>query len=193
MVPARVASRTGILIIVAVASTLCTATGKTKAKQPAPADQIDILANVPVPGGPVSRLTVARHSSHSYLYLEHVSHVLTLVDITDAQHPTVLANLDLPATGSGTMLVATGGVALISSEESAPAPVTEKTMSIVSFADRAHPQTIRQFNKVTCTALDERRDLVFVANDQGLWILHRNPGEDSEMQERYAHEVLYNH
>ncbi len=136
---------------------------------------------------------MTRHYSRSYLYLEHASHLVTLVDVTDAQHPTVLANLDLPATQSGTVLTAAGETALISSASSGPGAVSEKTMTIVSFADHAHPQTIRQFNKVTSTGVDDSRGLVFVSNDEGLWILHRNPAEDPEVQERYAHEVLYNH
>jgi hypothetical protein len=194
MVRRQIAFRTGVLILLAAASTLCSATAKTKAKLPAPQqDQIDIVANMPVNGGPITRFTMTRHINRSYLYIEHATHVLTLVDVTDAHHPTVVANLDLPSTGSGSVVIAAGDAALVSSDAPAADPVNEKTMTIVSFADRAHPQTIRQFNKVTCTAVDNQRDLVFVANDQGLWILHRNPAEDSELQERYAHEVLYNH
>ncbi len=176
-------SKIGILLA-AVVSTVCSA---------APQDQIDVLANVAVSGGPITRVTMTRHYSRSYLYLEHTSHVVTLVDVTDAKHPAVLGNVDLPAAQSGTVLTAAGDAALISSEAPAPDAVKEKTMTIVSFVDRAHPQTVRQFNKVTSTAVDDNRGLVFIANDEGLWILHRNPAEDPEVQARYAHEILYNH
>jgi hypothetical protein len=190
----RLIFTTRIFIIFAAAATLGIASAKSKTKPPvAPPDQIDILANVPVTGGPITRFTMTQHYSRSYLYLEHASHSLTLVDVTDARHPTVVANFDLPAAGSATVLTAAGDAALISSGSPTPNSVTEKTMTIVSFADRTHPQTIRQFAKVTCTALDDNRGLVFVANDEGLWILHRNPAEDPEVQERYAREVLYNH
>lgn len=164
-----------------------------KAASAPPQDQIEILANLPVTGGPITRFTMTQHYSRSYLYMEHASHVLTLVDVTDARHPTLLADLDLRATGSGMLLTAAGDAALIGSDASTPDPVKEKTMTILSFADRAHPKTIRQFDKVTSTALDDSRGLVFIANDQGLWILHRNPAEDPEIQERYAHDVIYNH
>ena len=180
---------------------LGTAGARTKAR-PAemPQDQIDVLANLPVSGGPVTRFVMTKHYSRSYLYLEHSSHIVTLVDVTDASHPALLADVDMGG-ASGTLLTAAGDAALISSDGSAPvasaaqaaAPAAEKTMTIVSFADKSHPQTIKQFRKVTCTALDDHRGLVFVANDEGLWILHRNPAEDPELQERYAHEVVYNH
>ena len=188
--------KTALLTIVTLTSTLPVASARDKAKPQGATekknqDQIDILANLPVSGGPITRFTMTRHQSRSYLYVEHASHHLTLLDVTDAQHPTVLANLEAPA--SGAVLVAEGDAALISSDEAAAAPaaIKPKTMSIVSFADPAHPQTVRQFEKVTCTAVDDPRGLVYVANDSGLWILHRNPAEDRELQERYAHQVVY--
>jgi hypothetical protein len=135
---------------------------------------------------------MTQHYSRSYLYLEHASHALTLIDVTDARHPSIVANLDLPASEAGSILTAAGDAALVSSDAAQPRTAV-KTMSIVSFADPTHPQTVKQFANVTCTALDDHRGLIFVANDEGFWILHRNPAEDPEVQERYAHEVLYNH
>jgi hypothetical protein len=198
MVRRQAVYKTGLIAAVAVMSTLSTVTAKNKPPKPATTpDQIEILANLPMTGGPIVRFTATRHYNHSYLYIEHASHSLTLVDVTDARHPLVIANLDLPATGSGTVLTAAGDAALISSAtinsgNPTPDPTGGKTVTIVSFADRAHPQTVRQFNKVTCTTMDDNRGLVFLANDEGLWILHRNPAEDPEIQERYAHETRYN-
>jgi hypothetical protein len=167
------------------------AKNKAKADSP-PQDRIDILANVTVAGGPVTRVTMTQHYSRSYLYLEHASRALTLIDVTDARHPSVVSNLDLPASEAGSVLTAAGDTALISSDTTQPGTAA-KTMSIVSFADPAHPQTVKQFANVTCTALDDHRGLIFVANDEGFWILHRNPAEDPEVEARYAHDVLYNH
>jgi hypothetical protein len=187
--------RTGILIIAAI-STVAAASARNKPKPPGAAqDQIEVLSKVTLSGGAAVRFTLTQHFSRSYLYIEHLSHELTLVDVTDPKHPMVLANLDLPASEAGAVLAAAGDAALISSEasaeKSAPAAPKERTMTIVNFADRAHPQTVRQFAKVTCSGVDDHRGLVFVANPEGLWILHRNPAEDPEVQERYAHQVLY--
>jgi len=189
--------QTGLFIIGSLVCTLPAATGKTaaKPKNEPPQDRIDILANVAMTGGPVVRLTMTQHYSRAYVYVEHASHQLTLLDVTDGQHPSVVAQL--PASEAGSVLTAAGDAALISSESAADgpttAPVKTKTMTIVNFADRNHPHTVRQFANVTCSALDEHRGLVFVANDEGLWILHRNPAEDPEVQERYAHDVVYSH
>jgi hypothetical protein len=187
--------QTGLILIIASAVGPSWAAAKSKAKsETTPQDRIDILANVAITGGPVTRVTMTQHYSRSYLYVEHASRALTLIDVTDARHPSIVANLDLPASEAGSILTAAGDTALVSSD-AAPArnsPAT-RTMSIVSFADPAHPQTVKQFANVTCTAMDDRRGLIFVANDEGFWVLHRNPAEDPAVQEQYAHDVLYNH
>jgi hypothetical protein len=167
--------------------------GKDKGKHDDVAqDRIDILANLAIEGGPVARFTVTRHYSRSYLYLEHTSHSLTLVDITDPNHPSLVSKLNLPANEAGPILAAAGDAALVSAAPVAADAPRTTTMSIVSFADHGNPRTLKQFNRVTCSALDNPRGLIFIANDDGLWILHRNPAEDPEVQERYAHDVLYN-
>jgi hypothetical protein len=172
--------------------TWCAGKDKTKHGDVTP-DRIDILANLPITGGPVARFTVTRHYSRSYLYLNHTSRALTLVDITDPQHPSIVSKLDLPPNEAGPILAAAGDAALVSATPVAEEAPRTTTMSIVSFADHGNPRTIKQFDDVTCSALDNPRGLIFLANREGLWILHRNPAEDPEVQERYAHEVLYNH
>ncbi len=185
---------TGLFLIITAVSIPSAVAAKNKVKSDAGAqDRIDILANVAATGGPITRVTMTQHYSRSYLYLEHASHALTLVDVTDARHPSIIANMVLPPSEAGSILTAAGETALVSSEAVQTASTQSRSMSIVSFADPAHPQTVKQFANVTCTALDEHRGLIFVANDEGLWILHRNPAEDPEVQERYAREVLYNH
>jgi hypothetical protein len=184
----------GLIFIIAASTAPSALEAKSLAKPvTAPQDRLDILANLAIAGGPITRVTMTQHYSRFYLYVEHASRALTLVDVTDGRHPLIIANMDLPTNESGSVLAAAGDAALVSSEASSEATPATKTMSIVSFADPAHPQTVKQFANVTSTAMDNRRGLIFVANSEGLWILHRNPAEDPEVQERYAHDVLYNH
>jgi hypothetical protein len=194
MVRRRASVATGLFLIISTVAIPGLGYAKAKAKAgAAPQDRIDILAMVPARGGAITRVTMTQHYSRSYLYLEHASGSLTLLDVTDARHPSIIANTDLPPGESGSILTAAGDAALVSSETAPAATPKTRTMSIVDFSDPAHPQTVKQFTNVTCTALDNGRGLIFVANNEGLWILHRNPAEDPQVQENYAHEVLYNH
>jgi len=107
--------------------------------------------------------------------------------VTDSAHPKVLSRVN----SSDSLLTAVGDVALMSSDTPSPAPA--KKISIVDFSDKTKPRVVREFVGVTSMTSDERRGLVFLTNAEGLWILHRNQPVDPEVQERYAHEVLYNH
>ena len=147
----------------------------------------------------VTHLTLTQHGSHEYLYAEHASqHTLTLIDVTDPAHPREVTSTDLTATaGSATLLAATGEAVLVASPTS-PAPseagaVAGQTVSIVSMADSMRPQVVRQFKGVTVVKSDERRGLVYLVNTEGIWILKRNWALDPDVEQRYAHEVLYNH
>jgi hypothetical protein len=46
---------------------------------------------------------------------------------------------------------------------------------------------------VTAIDRDDRRGLIFVANPEGVWILHQNRAEDPEVEKAYAHHVIYDH
>jgi hypothetical protein len=83
------------------------------------------------------------------------------------QRPTVGGPVCLEH-ASHTLTLAAGDTVPIGSEPgAAPVQPKEKTMTIVSLVDRAHPQTMREFKNVTCSAVAERRG--------------------------FTHDVIYNH
>jgi hypothetical protein len=176
------------LLLLAVTNFPLAARSK-KATPPPPQDQIEILANVPVSGDPITRFTVTQHYNRDYLYAEHSSQkTLTLVDITDPRHPQLVADLDM---ASASLLTAAGDAALVSSN----APATTgpvQTISIMNFSDRAHPQTVRQFANVSTIKLDEKLGLILLADEKGVWILKRKLAEDPAEEERYAQYILHN-
>jgi hypothetical protein len=167
--------------------TICSfARSKSKA---APKDSFDVVAHVALTGGPVTSLVATSHFSRKYLYTECLSsHTVTVFDVTDFAHPKVLSRMD----SSDSLLTAAGDAVLVGADPSAPVP-SGKKISIVDLADKSKPKIVREFAGVTSMTADAPRGLVFLANAEGLWILHRNQPIDPEIQERYAHEVLYNH
>jgi lipocalin len=167
------------------------AMGRSKSKEPAPKDAIDVAGQISITGGPVTRLVTTQHYSRTYLYAEHAStNTITVIDVTDRSHPQIVSNL----AGTGALLSATGDAALVSSiEPVALAVPTARTISILDFSDKASPKVAREFKGVTTVGTDDAHGLVFLADTDSIWILHRNPALDPEVQERYAHDVVYNH
>ena len=68
-----------------------------------------------------------------------------------------------------------------------------QTIRIMDFSDPLHPKVAREFTGVTALSRDDRRGLIFVANPEGVWILHQSFAEDPEVEKAYAHHVLYDH
>jgi hypothetical protein len=116
------------------------ATGRSKSKEPAPKDAIDVAGRISVTGGPVTRLVTTQHYSRTYLYAEHAStNTITKIDVTDRSHPTIVSSL----AGTGALLSATGDAALVSSIEPVTSAVsTARTISILDFSDKASPSQI---------------------------------------------------
>lgn len=168
---------------------------KDKHAKPAPEppqDQIEVVAHLPLTGSPIKRFLTTQHYSDTYLYAEHATgNTTTLIDVTGGKSATVLA--ELPESNS--LAAVTGTAALSVSEPSnntAPLPAPQ-TVRIMSFADPKHPKVMREFTGVTAMQQDSRRGLIFLANTDGIWILHQTFAEDPEIEKAYAHHVVYDH
>jgi hypothetical protein len=165
-----------------------------KTPNKAPQDTIEVVAQIPAGSGSVRRFLSTDHYSSHYLYAEHdAGGSVTLIDITSANRPVVLGEVAYPAgTGSGSLVVVAGTAALETSS-AAPMPSAPQTLRIFDFSDPQHPTVSREFNGVTAIDRDDRRGLIFLANAEGIWILHQNRAQDPEVEKAYAHHVIYDH
>ncbi len=159
-------------------------------------DEIEVVGHVPLTNGPVRRFFTTQHFSSYYLYAEHdPGGNITLIDVTRMTQPAVLSDVSYPSNGgSGSILAVAGTAALIASEPGSQAiAAAPQTIRIMDFSDPQRPKVAREFTDVTAIGRDDRRGLVFVANADGVWILHQHLEEDPEVQKAYAHHVLYDH
>jgi hypothetical protein len=170
-----------------------------KDKKPAPKDpqdEIAVVGHIPLTDGPVRRFLTTRHYSSSYLYAEHdAGKTVTLIDVTDVNRPSVVADVSYPSDGGpGSLFAVAETAALVTGEAAGTAPAAvPQTIRIMDFSDPRHPKVAREFAGVTAMSRDDRRGLIFLANAEGIWILHRNLAEDPAVERAYAHHVLYDH
>jgi hypothetical protein len=166
---------------------------KDKKPKSPPQDSIEVVAHIALTTGPVLRLLTTEHYSSYYLYAEHGPGApVTLIDTTKADHPAVLAEVAYPTTGSDILVVVSGTAALVTSG-GAPQPAAPQSIRILDFSDPRNPKVAREFNGVTAINRDDRRGLIFLANADGVWILHQTRAVDPEVEKAYAHHVLYDH
>lgn len=183
-----------ILGLAAISPNLYAKKKAHKAQPRADQDQIEVIAHLRFPSveGPVTRLFTTQHYSRYYLYAEHASGYVSLLDITNPKKPAVLAEIGFPADEKSSNLVAvTGNAALVTEDSASRAPQPPRTVRMLSFADPTHPKVVHEFRNVTDTAQDAQRGLVFLASSDGdLWILREHFAPDPELEKRWEHDVL---
>ena len=162
-------------------------------------DQIAVVAHLPLTSGTIVSFLNTQHYRRDYLYAEGADKkTLTLIDVTDAAKPSVLATEGL-STGSSNLITAAGTAALVSESNAEPTSATqeelnpkEQTFRIMNFADPLHPVVQQEFTGVTAIGRDDRRGLIFLANSQGLWVLREKLAMDPEFVKEWEHMMLDN-
>lgn len=168
--------------------------GKDATNENQPQDRIEVIGHFPLAHSPVERLLSTQHYSRYYLYAEQADGKVTVMDITDAKAPSLVANVADPAgQKSDTLLALAGTVALVGSATAAQSEEAPQTVRIMNLSDSSHPRVAREFAGVTAMGHDGQRGLVFLANGDGVWILKEHFAEDPAIQSAYAHHVLYDH
>lgn len=169
---------------------------KVKAPPKEPQDQIEVVGHIPLANGPVRRFISTQHYTSYYLYVEYAAtNNVTLVDVTKAAQPAVLADVSYPSNGGNTALFTVAGTAALVTEGPGPGATASSTQTvrIIDFSDPVHPKVAREFAGVTALSRDDHRGLIFLANPEGIWILHQSFAEDPEVEKEYARRVLYDH
>jgi hypothetical protein len=178
--------------IVVLAAAVPSLDAKDKKPKSDPQDAIEVIAHIPATSGPVRRFMKTQHYSSQYLYVEHdAGQGVTLIDITNATHPLVLGEVSYPANGGYASLVAVTGTAALVTDQSAPVSSTAQSIHIMDLMDPKNPTVAREFTGVTAIARDELRRLVFVANGDGIWILHQSFAQDPQVDRAYDYYIRY--
>ncbi len=150
-------------------------------------DQIEVISHIPFDGAGVTQLTTGEHWRRNYLYLNSAGKI-TVVDVTNGARPSITS--EYHHTPAAQVQVVVGSAALLGDTQ--PATHVPSSISVMSFANPAEPTVVRQFTKVTGFLIDSRRGLIYIVNNEGLWILNEKPGRDLELEKQYDHELMYN-
>jgi len=184
-----------ILIAVLAISIPAQAQKKKKPAPKEPQDAIEVVGHIPMTSGTVTSFLTTQHYSSYYLYVEHEGgKEVTLIDISKADKPVVLAEVAYPvADRAASLFAVTGTAALITDQPVKPGSVpSNQTVRIMDFSDPQHPKVARQFDGVTSISRDDHRGLIFLANGEGIWILRQTYAEDPEARKEYEKYILYN-
>jgi hypothetical protein len=153
-------------------------------------DEIEVVGHMALDGTVVTQITMGQHWRKNYVYLNSAEKI-TVIDVTDVVRPSITSEYHHPLPANESQVhVIVGNAALVATAP--PAMYVPSSISIVSFSNPAAPKVVRQFTKVTGFLIDSRRGLIYVVNNEGLWILYEKPGRDLELEKQYDHDLMYN-
>ena len=139
-----------------------------------------VIAHLPLPGPSATQMLLQKQNGKLYLYVDQGrKQGVAVVDVTSPSRPRVVNRAAWPGLlADGAVQPLGSGLALSEVPESqtrAPSTArTARTVSVLDLADPAHPQVLQTFSGVTSTLPDTARNLIFIANADGLWIVrHR--------------------
>jgi hypothetical protein len=182
--------RAAALALLTLAGLAPCATAKDK---PQPAEQVAVIAHLPLPGAPVRQMFVQQEGTKQYLYIQQASKEgFTIIDVTKPARPGIIKREAFPTTASSGRLQMVGsGIALAEVPDKASASANARhelaptkgpgtpsggqpteSVRVLDLSDPANPKTLQTFDGVTSILADDGRRLIYITNGDGLWILN---------------------
>jgi len=161
------------------AATAPGADAKHRAVKP-PEQPATVVAHLALSGSPASQMDLHENGGKQYLYIGATSNEgFTVVDVTNPDQPNVIKRVAWPnKASSGRLQMVSGGLALAEAPDSdsvaADPPPSTRTVKVLDLSDPANPRAVLSFSGVTSTLDDEARNLLYITNREGLWILRNN-------------------
>lgn len=174
-VPTQIA--TGVLAVV-----FCTAMLALPTAAQAPdsnGESAVIVAHLSLPAPSVTQMVLQKQNGKQYLYMNQGQIV---VDVTRADHPSVVSHAAGPSRAANGQVEQLGSDLAVSEQPEGRAAAVSKrpahdTVNVLDTTDPLHPQVLRTFSGVTSILPDVDRNLIFIANNEGLWIVRHRVGQ----------------
>ena len=152
-----------------------------------------VIGHLSLQEAPGSEMLLQTRGGKQYLYVQKASRQgFTVVDVTKPALPSLVnrtASSNDATAGKLEMLSPDVGLAEVPDKNSKgvirSSDNSTETVKVLDLSDPAHPKVIQTFSGVTSTLQDPNRGLVYLANNDGLWILHHaRPGLTPSKQKR---------
>ena len=153
--------------------------GATDQPAPKPTDvPATVIAHLPLPQATGSEMMLQKEHGKEYLYVQQASKPgYMVVDVSHPDAPSLLRRE--PGSNQSTegdLKMVTPTVAIAEAPEKNSDTLTSnkhatETVRVLDLSDPKDPKTLETFTKVTSTLADGRHGLLYLTNDDGLWIL----------------------
>lgn len=169
-------------VLVVVLLIVSVSLAAAKDQPPKPTDvPATVIAHLPLPQATGSQMLLQKENGRNYLYVQQAAKQgFMVVDVTKPEEPSLLKR----AAGSnqattGNLEMVSPDVAIAAAPEKNPTTLTSsnhptETVRILDLSDPRNPKTLQEFTGVTSMLPDGGHGLIYLTNNEGLWILRYN-------------------
>jgi len=169
----------------AVLSVLLGVVGFASAKDQPPPRPTEVpatvIAHLRLPQATGNQMLLQKENGKNYLYVQQASKQgFMVVDVTNPERPDLLKRTAAPNQATaGNLEMVSPDVAIAEAPEKTPTTLTSsnhptETVRILDLSDPRNPKTLQEFNSVTSLLPDGNHGLIYLTNNEGLWVLRYN-------------------
>jgi hypothetical protein len=140
-----------------------------------------VIAHLPLPQATGSQMLLQKENGKRYLYVQQAAKQgFMVVDVSSPEKPSLLKRTaESNQATSGNLQMVTPDLAIAEAPEKTPSTLTSsnrptETVRVLDLSDPKNPKTLETFNKVTSVLPDGGHGLVYLTNNDGLWVLRYN-------------------
>jgi hypothetical protein len=140
-----------------------------------------VIAHLPLPQATGNQMLLQKENGKQYLYVQQAAKQgFMVVDVTKPEKPSLLKRTaESNQATSGNLEMVSPDVAIAEAPEKTLGTLTStshptETVRVLDLSDPRNPKTLETFNKVTSLLPDGGHGLIYLANNEGLWILRYN-------------------
>jgi hypothetical protein len=149
--------------------------------QPAPKSTdvpATVIAHLALPQATGIQMLLQKENDKHYLYVQQATKQgFMIVDVTKPEKPSLLKRTaESNQATAGNLEMVSPDVAIAEAPERTPTTLTSnshptETVRVLDLSDPRNPKTLETFTKVTSILPDGGHGLIFLTNNEGLWIL----------------------
>lgn len=177
----RMAVRMSAVLVLSVAL-LGSAVAKDQPAKPTDVPA-SVIAHLPLPQATGSQMLLQKENGKNYLYVQQASKQgFMVVDVTKPEQPNLLKRTaESNQSTAGDIAMVSSDVAIAEAPEKKPNTLTSsshptETVRVLDLSDPRNPKTVQEFHAVTSVLPDGGHGLIFLTNNEGLWVLRYRRG-----------------
>ena len=137
-----------------------------------------VIAHLPLPQATGRQMLLQKENSKEYLYVQQAAKQgFMIVDVSKPEQPSLLKRTaESNQATTGTLQIVSPDVAIAVAPERTPTTLVSSshptdTVRVLDLTDPRNPKTLETFNKVTSLLPDSHHGLIYLTNNDGLWVL----------------------